>query len=105
MKTVSILSAAVLSTGLIAGPGLASAAPLHVTGAPYNDKVDPQNLAPIENQPTPRDVMIPGSSASQRLYAAQVRETVEASPGKGFHRAEREDATSSAYVPGSEATF
>lgn len=105
MKTFSVLSAAILSVGMIAGPGLASAAPLHVTGATYNDDVDPQNLAPVENQPTPRDVMIPGSSASQRLYAAQVRETVAASTGQSFHQAAREEAPSATYVPGSDATF
>lgn len=105
MKTFSALSAAILAAGLIAGPSLASAAPLHVTGAPYNDDVDPQNLAPIANQPTPRDPMIPGSNTSQELYEVQVRETVSASTGEGFSRAERQVAPSGILVPGSGADF
>ena len=49
--------------------------------------------------------MIPGSSASSRLYNAQVRQTVAASAGTTFHRAEREEAPSSLVVPGSSADF
>ncbi len=105
MKTFSVISAAVLAAGMIAGPSLASAAPLHVTGAPYNDDINPQNLAPIEHQPAPVDPMIPGSSGSQRLYEAQIRETVAATPGQGFTNAARETASSSVLVPGSGATF
>ena len=92
MKTLSTITAAILALG-IAAPTLASAAPNDVPGAPYNDNVDAQNLQAISSQPTPDDPMIPGSSASRRLYEAQVRQTVSASSGEGFTQAKREEGT------------
>ncbi|MAU96317.1 MAG: hypothetical protein CMP81_10580 [Fulvimarina sp.] len=104
MKTLSTITAAILALG-IAAPTLASAAPNDVPGAPYNDNVDAQNLQAISSQPTPDDPMIPGSSASRRLYEAQVRQTVSASSGEGFTQAKREEAPASILVPGSGADF
>ncbi|MBP0617835.1 hypothetical protein [Jiella mangrovi] len=104
MKTLTTLSAAILAAA-IAVPTIASAAPLNVTGAPYNDNVDPQNLQAIQNQPTPDDPMIPGSSASTRLYNAQVRDVVSDTTAKTFKQAERQETPSRLIVPGSSADF
>ncbi|MBO0661408.1 hypothetical protein LQ948_02365 [Jiella sp. MQZ9-1] len=106
MKTLTALSTALVAGGLALAPAVASAAPQNLPGAPYNDNVDPQNLAPIQHQPTPDNVMIPGSSESSRLYSAQIRDTVAASNGRNFvPTKEDESPSSTVLVPGSSATF
>lgn len=91
MKTVSKFAAAIIALGVVAAPAVTSAAPIFVTGAPYDQKVDPQNLRAIQNQPTPKDPMIPGSSESDHLYDSQIRNVVAATGMTSFHHAAQAD--------------
>ena len=105
MKTLITASAVALS-GLLAVSAPVFAAPAFIAGAPYNQNIDgAAGQKALANQPTPNDVMIPGSSQSRRLYDAQIRDTVSASTGEGYRSADHQQSRSRLLMPGSSVDF
>ena len=104
MKTLITTSAVALS-GLLAVSAPVFAAPAFVAGAPYNQNVNGAvGQKALANQPTPNDVMIPGSNTSSRLYNDQIRNVVSASTGEGYQGAAGQQSNG-VVVPGSSADF